>query len=137
MWSSRWFRTGRAFTVEAVREDATIEMIGESVLSFATEATGRIIVQNNGSVDLHDLIVTLQIAPGTKYRINLPANVEGGAEQRDEEFTFAEGIEPIWIDRLRTGRSYEFESPSSSTTPVPSNTSIPLNHQDSQLPFTA
>jgi MYXO-CTERM domain-containing protein len=97
------------FKVEPVREDASVEMMGESILSYATEATGRIIVQNTGNVDLRDIIVTLQLATGTRYRINLPANVPGGAEQRDEEYTVAEGIEPIWIDRLKAGRSYEFE----------------------------
>lgn len=101
--------TPGVFQVQSTREDASVEMVGGSLLAFDTEASSRVIVQNTGNVDLRDLIVTLRFAEGTRYRINLPATVPGGEAQRDEDFTVAEGIEPIWLDRLGAGRSYEFE----------------------------
>ncbi len=97
------------FTVEETREDATLDLVGGTLLTHDTEATTRVIVQNTGNVDLRDLIVTLRIADGTRYRLRLPAMVPDGETQRDEEFTKAEGLEPIWISRLKAGHTYEFE----------------------------
>jgi len=100
-----------AFIVEEVEADVTVDLVGDREFLAVDSARAEVIVESASNLDIEDLIVSLRLGAGTRYRLTLPARVAGGADQVDADFTTAqEGVpEHIWIHRMVAGRdSYSF-----------------------------
>ncbi|UCE59075.1 MAG: hypothetical protein JSU63_16720 [Phycisphaerales bacterium] len=99
-----------AFTIEEAHLGATVDVMGLLWLSLYDDANIAITAQNTGNVELTDLIVSLKLTEDTQYKLDLPAAVEGGEGQTDEEYTTSDGVVPeyVWIAKLAPYERYTF-----------------------------
>ncbi|HPD32704.1 MAG TPA: isopeptide-forming domain-containing fimbrial protein, partial [Phycisphaerae bacterium] len=103
-------RLAGAFVIEAARESASLEIIGEATLFSSGASSVHVVCHNTGNIDLLNPVISVQLTAGTQYRVELPATVPGGLTQLDDEFSEAVASHPeyVWVSRIGAQDSYSF-----------------------------
>jgi len=103
-------RLTEAFTIETVRESASLEIIGEATLFSSGASSVHVVCHNTGNIDLVNPVISVQLTEGTQYLVELPATVPGGLTQLDDEFSEAVANHPeyVWVSRIAAQDSYSF-----------------------------